>query len=256
LQHKLLTTSVIALLLCLYASAFASEATPAAQAPTKGEISPFSTVGVGIKASTLGAGIDFAVPVTHRSNVRIGVNGLNYNRTFDKDDITYKGKLALRSVQMTYDIFPFAGSFHLSPGMLLYNGTKVTADASVAGGKSFDLGDDTFVSSSTDPITGTGNLKIRKAAPMFLFGFGNLVPRKHSRHFTASIEAGVVFQGTPKIGLNFSGSGCDSTGLNCSPVASDPTFQTQLVNEQNKLNRDVEPFKYYPVISFGFGYRF
>jgi hypothetical protein len=213
-------------------------------------------VGVGIKASTLGAGIDFAVPVTRRTNLRVGVNGLNYNRTFDKDDITYKGKLALRSVQMTYDVFPFAGSFHLSPGLLVYNGTKVTADASVAGGKSFDLGDDTFVSSSTDPITGTGNLKIRKAAPMFLFGFGNLVPRKHSRHFTASIEAGVVFQGTPKVGLNFGGSGCDSTGLNCSPVASDPTFQTQLVNEQNKLNHDIEPFKFYPVISFGFGYRF
>lgn len=256
MKQQVFCAPVLALLLCLSVSAFGSEATPAAPSQAKAETAPFSTIGVGLKASTLGAGIDFAVPVTRRTNLRVGVNGLNYNRTFEKDSITYKGKLALRSVQTTYDIFPFGGSFHLSPGLLIYNGTKATANASVAGGKSFDLGDETFVGSSTDPITGTGSLKVRRAAPMFLFGFGNLVPRKHSRHFTASIEAGVVFQGTPKVGLNFGGSGCDSTGLNCSPVTSDPTFQTQLVNEQNKLNREVEPFKYYPVISFGFGYRF
>jgi hypothetical protein len=32
--------------------------------------------------------------------------------------------------------------------------------------------------------------------------------------------------------------------------------QANIVAEQNKVNNKLSPFKYYPVISFGFGYRF
>src|SRR5215831_13978225 len=42
-------------------------------------------VGVAVKFSLLGAGIETAMRVSHRSNVRAGFNMFSYDRTFDKD---------------------------------------------------------------------------------------------------------------------------------------------------------------------------
>jgi len=211
-------------------------------------------VGVGVKVSTLGIGGEAALPLAHRANVRVGFNFFNYSHSFDKDGVTYKGTLNLRSAQATYDFFP-AGEFHVSPGVLLYNGNSLTANASVPGGQSFTLSNTTYVSDGADPIGGTGKLTTYKAAPLLLIGFGNLVPRS-SRRFTASFEIGAAYQGPPRIALNLTGSACDSTGLNCRSIASDPTIQSNIQAEQSKLEKKASPFRFYPVISFGFGFKF
>ena len=85
--------------------------------------------GLGVTASTLGAGIQAATSVTAKSNVRVGFNIFDYNHSFTKDGINYNGDLKLRSVQVTYD--QFFGPFHISPGALIYNGSKGDATASV-----------------------------------------------------------------------------------------------------------------------------
>ena len=86
---------------------------------------------MGLKFSTLGAGIDVAVPLIYHSNLRIGFNAFNYGPDERLDGILYSGQIGFRSVQATYDWFPFGGAFHLSPGLLVYNGNQVTAKASV-----------------------------------------------------------------------------------------------------------------------------
>ena len=90
---------------------------------------------------------------------------------------------------------------------------------------------------------------------MATFGWGNLVPRNHS-HFSAPVELGVAFQGSPKATLNLAGNVCDSPGVNCRSVASDPTVQSNIVAEQTKVNNSLSFFKAYPIISVGFGYSF
>src|SRR5258708_6249872 len=182
-------------------------------------------IGIGVKVSTLGIGGEVAVAISHRSNVRVGFNAFSYGDTFNKDGVTYKGNLNLRSAQATYDMFLVKG-LHISPGVLFYNGNQVSANASVPGGKSFTLSNTNYVSDPTDPIMGTGKLTVYKAAPMLLFGIGNLVPR--SRHFSTSFEIGAAYQGPPRLTLNFSGSACDSTGLFCRTIGSDPTIQTNI----------------------------
>src|SRR5439155_12764715 len=184
-----------------------------------------------------------AVPLAHRSNVRVGFNMFNYAHTFDKDGVTYKGTLNLRSAQATYDFFPL-GEFHVSPGVLLYNGNKLTASASVPGGQSFTLNNTDYVSDGADPIVGAGRLTTYKVAPMVLLGFGNLIPR--NRHFTATFEVGAAYQGPPRIALNLSGSACDSSGLNCRTISSDPTIQSNIQLEQSKLEKKASPFRFYP----------
>src|SRR6266478_5626149 len=173
-----------------------SAATPAPEAPaapakrsSEGRI----PIGVGVKVSTLGIGGEAAIAVSHRSNVRFGFNAFSYGHTFDKDGVTYKGTLDLRSAQATYDLF-FLKEFHISPGVLLYNGNNVTASASVPGGQSFTLSNTNYV--------------------------------------------------------------CDSTGLFCRSISSDPTIQANVASEQAKLNKSASPYKFYPVLSFGVGFKF
>ena len=78
--------------------------------------SPFSTAGVGIKVSLLGAGVEIATPLTRRSNLRTGFNDFQYSRGFNKDGVTYAGNLNFQSAEVHYDWFPFGRSFHHQSG--------------------------------------------------------------------------------------------------------------------------------------------
>jgi hypothetical protein len=235
----------------------ADSSTPAASAapaaPAKESSEGRFPIGVGVKVSTLGLGGEVAVAVSRRSNVRFGFNAFSYGHTFAKDGATYTGKLNLRSAQATYDLFLLPW-LHVSPGVLVYNGNNVSANVAVPGGQSFTLSNTSYVSDGADPIAGTGKLSAYKVAPMALFGIGNLVPR--SRHFSTSFEIGAAYQGPPRVALNLSGSACDPTGLNCRSISSDPTIQGNIAAEQAKLNKSASPYKFYPVLSFGVGYRF
>jgi len=238
------------------ANTSAAAVTPATKPNQNPESVGVGRIGMSVKVSLLGAGIEVATPITHRSNLRGGFNAINYSRTFDKDGIAYDGQLGFKTIEAHYDIFPFAGRFHISPGVLAYIGNPITASAAVPGGQSFSLGGTTYVSDSNAPVTGNGKINFNKAAPMFTLGWGNLVSRRESSHFSVPFELGVAYQGSPKASLNLAGNVCDSPGVNCRSVASDTTVQSQILSEQTKLNNSVSFFKLYPIISIGFGYKF
>ncbi len=92
------------------------------------ESAPFSSFGVGIKVSFLGFGAEAATPLAHRFNLRAGFNAFSYNRGFNKDGVAYAGQLNFRSGEAHLDWFPFGGSFHVSPGALIYNGHQILAN--------------------------------------------------------------------------------------------------------------------------------
>lgn len=214
------------------------------------------SVGAAVKVSLLGVGGEAAVRVTHRSNLRAGFNMINYSRGFDKDGISYHGQLSFKTFEAHYDVFPWAKSFHISPGVLVYAADPITATATVPGGQSFSLGNVTYFSDSANPVTGSGNIKFNRAAPMMTIGWGNLVSRKEGHHFTVPVELGIAFQGSPKASLGLAGNVCDSPGANCRSVATDPTAQSNVISEQNKVNNSMSFLKVYPIISVGFGYKF
>ncbi len=213
-------------------------------------------VGIGVKGSLLGGGVEVAARVTHRTNVRAGFDMFSYSRGFNKDSIAYDGQLAFKAVEGHFDIFPFAGKFHVSPGVLAYIGNPITANAAVPGGQSFSLGGTTYYSQIGTPVTGSGNIKFNQVSPMATFGWGNLVPRKNG-HFSVPVELGAAFQGSPKATLNLAGNVCTGPGgVGCSPVAGNATVQSHILSEQTKLNNSLSFFKIYPIISVGFGYSF
>ena len=213
-----------------------------------------SKVGIGVKVSTLGAGVEVATPLAAKFNLRGGFNFFQYNRALINDGIHYAGRLQFRSGEAHLDWFPIGG-FHVSPGLLFYNGNQLTANASVPGGQTFTVGGTAYESSPTTPVTGTGKLDFVKVAPSMMVGFGNLIPRS-GRHYSFLFEVGAVYQGSARVGLNLAGDVCDTTGIFCRPVASDPTVQANIQAQQQKIKNDVNPYRFFPVISLGVGFNF
>jgi hypothetical protein len=213
-------------------------------------------VGIGVKGSLLGGGVEGAVRVNRFANVRGGFNLFDYSRNFSKDSITYNGQLAFKTVEGHFDIFPFAGKFHVSPGILAYVGNPITASAAIPANQTFTLGGTSYYSDPAAPTTANGNIKFNQVSPMATFGWGNLVPRNHG-HFSVPFELGAVFQGSPKATLNLAGNVCTPPPAGpCSPAAGDATVQSNILAEQTKINNSMSFFKIYPIISLGFGYAF
>jgi hypothetical protein len=213
-----------------------------------------SKVGIGVKFSTLGVGIEAATPLTRKLNLRGGFNFFRYSRGITNNGIQYAGHLHFQSGEAHLDWFPFGG-FHVSPGLLFYNGNSLVASAAVPGGQTFSLGGTTYMSDPTAPVTGTGKLDFVKVAPSLMVGVGNLIPR-NGRHYSFLFEIGAVYQGSARVALNFAGNVCDPTGTVCGPIASDPTVQANIVAQQQKIQKDVNPYRFYPVISGGIGFNF
>ena len=64
-----------------------------------------------------------------RSEACGGFSGVSLSHVFEDDGITLDATLTLRSASAHLDWFPFGGGFHLSPGVMLYNGNQMNAVA-------------------------------------------------------------------------------------------------------------------------------
>jgi hypothetical protein len=224
---------------------------PAPKRP--GQVSS-SKIGIGVKFSTLGAGIEVATPLADKLNLRGGFNIFRYGRSITNNGIVYAGNLHFQSAEAHLDWFPFGG-FHVSPGILFYNANAVTATAAVPGGQTFTLGGTQYESDPSTPVNGTGKLDFVKVAPSIMVGFGNLIPR-NGRHYSFLFEIGGAYQGSARVALNLAGNVCDTTGTICRPIASDPTVQASIQSQEQKIKNDVNPYRFFPVVSFGVGFNF
>ena len=211
--------------------------------------------GVAVKIGTLGIGFDGAVAVTDKSNVRVSADFFNFNHDFNNDGITLAAHLKLRSVTAQFDWFPTGGGFHVSPGLMLYNGNRVDADSFAPGGKQFTLGGENLMSNPANPVNGTARVAFKKVAPSIAIGWGNIVTRGN-RRWTIPVEFGAVFSQAPTATMSLGGSACLANGTNCRNIATDATLQADLRKQEAKLNDDLSFLKIIPVFSFGFGYRF
>lgn len=224
---------------------------PASRAASKPAGSRFA---LGLKASTLGVGGDAGMRLTRRFNLRVGFNAFNYHRNLSNDGIDYDSAFRLRSVQALLDWFPFQPSFHLSGGLLLYNGNHMTANALVPNNQVLNAGDENVISNPANPVKGKATSGVRVVAPMVAVGFGNFVPR--TGHVGFSVDVGVVFQGAPHSTLTLSGSACDPSGEFCGDIAGDQNIQAEALAGRQSISKELFFMKYYPFVSLGLSYRF
>lgn len=214
----------------------------------------FPHVAVGLTAGASGIGGQFAVELSRSTNLRFAGNGYSYDRTIFADGVTYAGNLKFRSATANLDWYPMHGEVRISPGITLYNGNAIDATALVPGGHPFFLNGNGYISSPTDPVHGSGHLSFgSKVAPNFTIGVGNMIPRSN-RRFSMPFEVGFQYISQMHVQLHLQGTACNELG--CADVGSNPAVQAQVQQEQEELNRDLYPFRFYPILSLGVAYKF
>lgn len=231
----------------------------AVSSPEGGYGGPFSGIGVGFKLGLAGIGFDVATPIIPtRLNLRGGATFFSYNlNDTTSDGETINGTLKLQNSGIMVDWFPFRGSFRLSGGVTVYNNKGLSGSANVADGKSLTLGNDKYYASG--PLTGTADFKLGgNSGGRVSFGWGNLVP-KPGHHFSFDTELGIEFVSAPTVNLAFAGNICTSAqGPGCESPYNASTytpFLSDVTAEDNKLENDVNFVKFYPILSFGIGYK-
>lgn len=194
----------------------------------------------GLNVSTFGAGADVTLGLTSDLNLRTGVHLLSYGASTHKSGIPIAYDLSLRSLPLLLDWFPLddGSGFRISSGVIL-NNNKYLATAEPAA--SYNIGGVVYTSDQTGKMN--GDVTFRKFAPYVGIGWGNPFTAKSRLSF--SFDLGIAFQGKPDVSMVASG-----------PIAADPAFQANLRQEENDIKKEIDMFKYYPVISVGIAYRF
>lgn len=189
-------------------------------------------VGIGVKASTLGAGVELGVSLSERFVLRGALN--KYSRDDDRtiDDIKYDADLDLKSSALFLDWHPMKGSFHLTVGYL-NSASQLNATATPVG--TFNVGGTDY----SGDITLHGKVDLG-SGPYVGLGWGN-VPAKG---LGFSFELGAVQQGTPDATLT--ASGADAGLIN----------PDDLAREEQNMQDDLDEFELYPVVSLGISYGF
>jgi hypothetical protein len=199
-------------------------AVPASRAAAQIAISPH--------VGTLGLGADLSVGLLPALGIRAGGNLQPWKPKLDFDDLEYTIDLASPTWFGVLDLY-IAGPLRLSGGAVAFtNDTKI--DARVT--QSVDIGNTTYTPQQIGTIQGV--FEANRVAPYGGIGFGK-APRSTGVGF--SMDLGVAFHGEPDVHLSASG-----------PLASDPTFQSNLTREEANVGDDAKSFRVYPVVTVGF----
>jgi hypothetical protein len=223
-------------------------------------IRPFSRLAFGGGVSAMGVNMQAATNVNRYLNVRGTGNFFDYTVTnIDVSGFAVTGKVNMATAGAGLDYYPFPNhGLRLSGGALFYNQNAVSANVLVTGGTKLTLNNVNYYGSTIYPIIGTGSVGLHtyNPTPTFTLGWGNMIPRK-GEHWSFPVEVGAALVGTPAIALELtSGQACNVNGQSCVNVVSDPTLNANLQAQIAKYKSDLDPLKFYPIVSFGVSYSF
>src|SRR5207245_9025566 len=74
---------------------------------------------LGVRAGTLGGGVELSYALSQRAAVRLNADGYNRTQSKTHDNIDYDMKLKLLTGSLLGDWFPFAKTFRSSVGAML-----------------------------------------------------------------------------------------------------------------------------------------
>lgn len=197
-------------------------------------------VALGVKAGTLGAGVDLTVGLASALNLRLGAQGFSLSRSFTEEGVTYDGQADLRSAWLLFDVHPGGGGGRISVGAVysrnMLTGTSPTAGTVTINGAPYPVA-----------LVGTidGEAKANDFCPYLGLGWGNAVAPGSRLKF--AVDIGVMYQGSPQITL---------TANPANPALVPPVFYTDLEQERQKVQDDASKYKFYPVVNLGLSYRF
>ena len=198
--------------------------------------------GVGLKAGTLGLGVEGRWKAVPWLDVRLGLNNFEYDDSGTQAGVAYNGTFGLDSIYATGNFrFPLS-PFRVTAGVVS-NGNEFTLTSQDTRGLSFDIGNDTF--SADDVGTLQSVTSFDSIAPYVGVGYDFEIFGKVG----LNLDFGVLWQGEPSVTL-------EATGLETAPPAVQDALTVELENERLELENEMSDFKAWPVISLGFVYNF
>jgi hypothetical protein len=192
---------------------------------------------VGVTGGTLGVGPEVGFRASPMFGVRASASFLDVSRDFDIDDINYNGKVKLESYGAMLDLYPFKGGFRFSGGFRIdKNRVNLTATPTT----SVTVGDVTYTPAQIGTLS--GQVDADEFVPVLTVGYAGGL----TRGLKFGIDAGVMFQGKPEA------QNLVATGT----LATNAAFLAELEKERQKVNRDMEDYKFYPVVQVSIFYAF
>ena len=196
---------------------------------------------LGLKAGTLGIGLELTVEVADRFNVRFGGNYFKLSKEVDVEGNDYDLDLKLQSFTALGDWFVTDSAFSITAGAVLnQNGLNGTALSS----NTYEIDDNTYTSAEVGILT--ADVDFRSVAPYLGIGWGN--PLYDDSNLSFMFDLGVVFAGKPRLDIM-------STG---GTLSNDVNLLADIAQAEQdfKDTDEIKYLKYYPVISVGLNYRF
>ena len=207
---------------------------------------------IGLKAGTLGIGLDVAMPLSDHFSLRGNVNGFTYDFTdiindalpagaVDFGTVT-GGDMQLLTAGILVDYFPWQTGLRISAGAY-YNANKftITGDAST----NIKINGNTYTNTEVNSATAT--LDFDNLAPYLGLGWGS---DTRTKGWGVSFDVGVMYHGTPQ-GV-----------LDVQQVTPPPATSAAITASETQANIDIATeldkteFKFYPVIMIGLTYSF
>lgn len=196
---------------------------------------------LGIKAGTLGVGLEATFEVADRVNFRVGGNYFKVGSEVDVEGNDYDLDIKLNSYTALGDWFVTDSSFRLTAGLVLNNNNL---NGAALPSNAYQIDDVIYTSSEVGDLD--ASIDFKSIAPYLGIGWGN--PLADDSDLSFFMDLGIIFAGKPRLNVT-------STG---GTLSNDPILQENLAQvEQDFRDTDeINYLKFYPVISVGLNYRF
>lgn len=206
---------------------------------TASPITAQANISAGVRAGSLGLGLEVAKLMTPNLAIRGGAYRFSHSFSRTESDVQFDADLDFKALSGIVDFFPAArGSFHLSGG-LISTPAKVDATGKPTG-DSFTFNDVDYPTAQVGTVTGTARWP--KTLPYVGIGWGTPASSGGGLSFLFDLGVGI---GKPTIGLSASAAAAGSA------LAAD--VEAERVKIEDNVNKYL---KVYPVISLGLAIRF
>jgi hypothetical protein len=196
-----------------------------------------NALGFGVKAGTLGLGVEGTWRPLPYLDLRFGANQFDYTDTRSETGVVYEAELNLDNYYLTGNFrFPLS-PFRVTAGVYS-NGNEVNA-ISGDNGAIIVIGGDPYPADAVGTLSARGSFG--STSPYAGVGFDFSLFGKVGMN----LDFGVLWQGSPRVEIA-------SDGI----LSGNPTFESSLEAERLELEDNLSDYKAWPVISIGFVFNF
>lgn len=154
-------------------------------------------IGIGVKAGTLGLGVDVTGRVNNWVSLRASVNGADASRSYSESDVDYDGDFKFGAYGLLVDFHPLKGNFRLTAGLMK---NRNSIDLTARPTADVEIGNNTYTPAQVGTLT--GDVRFKDTVPYLGIGFGSAARAPGRVRFV--LDAGVLEQGSGSVSISSS----------------------------------------------------